>query len=101
MKPKFQKLTAIVVATTLAISSASVFAGGLHDQKHAVEYDPMQNAFGMYEPGMDVTKVIEVEMSDAMTFSPSEITVNQGDIIKFVNRNVGRMMHEFVLGTPE
>jgi len=101
MKPKSQKLTAIVFATTLTISSASVFAGGSHDHKHAVEYDPMQNAFGMYEPGMDVTKVIEVEMSDAMTFSPSEITVNQGDIIKFVNRNVGRMMHEFVLGTPE
>ena len=40
-------------------------------------------------------------MSDAMTFTPSEIMVNQGDVIKFVHRNVGQIMHEFVLGTPE
>ena len=96
-----QYLVTIICAASLAISSTSIFAGGSHDHKHAVEYDPVQNEFGMYEPGMHVTKVIEIEMSDAMTFSPSEITVNQGDVIKFINRNVGQMMHEFVLGTPE
>ena len=96
-----QYLVTIIFAASFAISSTSIFAGGSHDHKHAVEYDPVQNEFGMYESGMHVTKVIEIEMSDAMTFSPSEITVNQGDVIKFINRNVGQMMHEFVLGTPE
>ena len=96
-----QYLVTIFFAASLAISSMSSFAGGSHDHKHAVEYDPVQNEFGMYEPGMHVTKVIEIEMSDAMTFSPSEITVNHGDVIKFIHRNVGQMMHEFVLGTPE
>ena len=96
-----QKLVAIAFTASLAICSSGVFAGGSHDHKHAVEYDPVQNGFGMYKAGMHVTKVIEIEMSDAMTFSPSEITVNKGDVIKFVHRNVGQMMHEFVLGTPE
>lgn len=96
-----QNFAAIVFATTLAISSTSIFAGGSHSHKHAVEYDPVQNKFGMYEPGLYVTKVIEIEMIDAMAFSPSRITVNKGDVIKFVHRNVGQMMHEFVLGTPE
>ena len=49
---------------------------------------------------MEVTRTIEIEMSDAMTFTPSEITVNQGDVIKFVHKNTGQLMHEFVLGTP-
>ena len=63
-----QYLVTIICAASLAISSTSIFAGGSHDHKHAVEYDPVQNEFGMYEPGMHVTKVIEIEMSDAMTF---------------------------------
>ena len=43
-----QNLAAIVFATTLTISSASAFAGGSHDHKHAVEYNPVKNEFGMY-----------------------------------------------------
>jgi uncharacterized cupredoxin-like copper-binding protein len=40
-------------------------------------------------------------MSDAMRFSPREITVEQGETIKFVVANKGKLMHEMVLGTMD
>jgi len=101
MKNTSQKFAVISFATTLVLNSVSAVAGGSHDHKHPVEYDPIQNEFGMYEPGMHVTKTIEIEMSDAMIFTPSKISVKKGDVIKFVHRNNGQLMHEFVLGTPE
>ena len=49
---------------------------------------------------MHVTKTIEIVMNDQMRFSPSVIKVKKGDVIKFVHKNSGKMIHEFVLGTP-
>ena len=100
MKKYSINITAWSLAATMTLASATALAGGSHDHKHAVEYDPVENEFGMYEPDMDVTRTIEIEMSDAMAFSPSEISVKQGDVIKFVHKNTGQLMHEFVLGTP-
>lgn len=54
-------------------------------------------AFG--EPGdpADVTETIEIVAKD-FEFSPSELTVNQGDVIEFKVTNGGKAQHEFVLG---
>jgi uncharacterized cupredoxin-like copper-binding protein len=35
-----------------------------------------------------------------MRFKPSSIAVKQGETVRFVVRNAGRLKHEFVLGTP-
>ena len=40
-------------------------------------------------------------MTDAMRFTPDKITVKQGEIVRFVVANKGRMLHEIVIGTPE
>jgi len=100
MKTYSMNISAWSLAATIALASSTALAGGSHDHKHAVEYDPVENEFGMYEPDMQVTRTIEIEMSDDMAFSPSEISVKQGDVIKFVHKNTGQLMHEFVLGTP-
>ena len=92
---------AITLALSLGIAPLTVLAGGTHDHKHAVEYDPVQNEFGMYEPDMEATRTIEVVMSDTMRFTPDRITVKKGEVIRFVHKNTGQQMHEFVLGTPE
>ena len=65
------------------------------------EFDPVENEFGSYEPKLKITRTIEVEMSDKMRFTPDTIKVKKGDVIKFVHTNVGQIMHEFVLGTPD
>ena len=38
-------------------------------------------------------------MSDAMRFTPSLIEVKLGETIKFIIKNEGQVLHEFVLGT--
>lgn len=78
----------------------SVFA---HGEEHVEEseFDPVENEFGSYEPKLKITRTIEVEMSDQMRFTPDIIKVKKGDVIKFVHTNVGQIMHEFVLGTPD
>ena len=44
-------------------------------------------------------RTIEIDMSDAMRFTPAEITLKRGESIRFVVRNSGQVMHEMVLGT--
>ena len=46
-------------------------------------------------------KAVVVHMSDSMRFSPSEIVVKKGDIVRFEVKNDGKVMHEMVLGTKK
>ena len=49
----------------------------------------------------EVKRTIQVGMSDAMRFTPDAITVRRGETVKFVFRNEGNQLHEFVLGTTK
>ena len=46
-----------------------------------------------------VTRTVQIDMTDAMRFSPAQVSVKQGETIKFVVKNSGKLKHEFVLGT--
>ena len=50
------------------------------------------------QPGL---RTIRFSMSDRMRFVPDRITVREGDTVRFVLKNNGKLMHEFVLGTRE
>ena len=39
--------------------------------------------------------------ADDMRFTPASITVDEGETVRIVVKNDGRLMHEFVLGTKE
>lgn len=103
MKLSIKTTAATIFAALLTISTPVVFAGGSDDHSHGheMEFDPVENEFGEYEPEMKVTRTIEVSMSDDMRFTPEVIKVNKGDVIKFKHTNNGKQMHEFVLGTPD
>ena len=47
-----------------------------------------------------VNRVIEISM-DVMDFGPEKIQVSEGETIRFVVTNVGRVIHEFNLGTRD
>lgn len=100
MKKLETTLAASLLAITFALSPIAVYAGAGHSDEMMV-FDPTENEFGEYKPGMHVTKTIEIVMSDQMNFSPSVVKVKKGDVIKFAHENSGQIMHEFVLGTPE
>ena len=48
-----------------------------------------------------VTRTVKVDMTDAMRFVPASVTVSQGETVRFVVSNSGKLKHEFVLGTEK
>lgn len=46
-----------------------------------------------------VTRVIKVDMNDAMRFNPRHIAVKRGETVRFVVTNSGQLKHEMVLGS--
>lgn len=57
------------------------------------------SAIGVPGKAGKAARAVTVEMNDAMRFSPSSISVRQGETIRFRVKNSGRLKHEFVLGT--
>lgn len=60
-----------------------------------------QKAWGIAGDAKAVLRTIEVSMSDAMRFTPALIEVREGETLRLVHRNRGKLLHEFVLGTRE
>lgn len=98
MKP----MKILLIATFLALH-AGAWAHG--DQRHGPAADAPrkeQKDWGIAGDARAVRRTIQVGMSDAMRFSPEAITVRRGETVRFVFRNHGRLLHEFVIGTkPE
>ncbi len=55
------------------------------------------------EPGRagQATRSVTIDMTDDMRFNPAQISVRQGETIRFIVRNSGKLRHEMVLGTPK
>jgi uncharacterized cupredoxin-like copper-binding protein len=84
--------------------TATIVATAHENQKHAskaVAAKKEQKAWGVAGDPKSAKRTIEVTMSDSMRFTPDNIEVRQGETIKFVIRNNGKMMHEMVIGTKK
>jgi uncharacterized cupredoxin-like copper-binding protein len=75
----------------IVLASAAAFAGGTHGDNPAGEPGKAAQA----------TRTVNVDMTDNMRFTPAEISVRQGETVRFVVKNSGSVKHELVLGTPE
>lgn len=92
-----KRLQALAAACLLGVSAGALAHG---DQQHAKKEAPAkkeQKAWGI--AGDTATRTIELVMTDNMRFSPSRVEIKQGETVKFVVRNAGRIKHEMVLGT--
>ncbi len=100
MKRKQTFATTVIGAVAGLVFPVAAIA---HSGETHVEatYDPVQNEFGSYDPGMKPDRTVEMTMSDDMQFTPDLIEVKQGEVLKIVHVNAGDQLHEFVLGTPE
>jgi len=45
-------------------------------------------------------RTVTLRMGDDMRFVPDRITVREGETVRFVVRNAGKLLHEMVIGTP-
>jgi uncharacterized cupredoxin-like copper-binding protein len=46
----------------------------------------------------DDARIVEVSMTDDLTFEPDTITVAPGETVRFVVTNIGESVHEFLVG---
>lgn len=69
----------------------------------AVMASPDHGSSPVGEPGKaaQATRTVEVDMTDNMRFNPADISVRQGETVRFIVKNSGAVKHELVLGTPK
>lgn len=95
-------LTAAAAAIGIAVSSVA-HAHGTETQgaaKHRpANLEKVEKSFGRTGDPKEVKRTIRIDGDDSMRFTPSQITVRQGETIRFVVRNSGKTLHEAVLGT--
>jgi uncharacterized cupredoxin-like copper-binding protein len=91
---KFFSITA--VAALISLTSTVAFAAGKHGGGHG-------HGDEIGEPGIasKATRTVKVDMTDGMRFNPSSIEVKQGETVRFIVTNSGRLKHELVLGTEK
>jgi uncharacterized cupredoxin-like copper-binding protein len=100
-------LNAITALAVLSlVFSTAVQAHG--DQAHKADASTAKTAvvkeqklWGIAGDVAKVTRTISINMLDTMRFSPSKLTIAQGETIRFEIRNKGKMMHEMVIGTKQ
>jgi len=96
------KLLPGFAALTLALATVQpAFAHGNAHQpsRGAIDISDESHAFGRQGDPKQATRTVKIAMRDTMRFSPAEITIRQGETVRFVVINDGKTMHEMVLGT--
>ncbi|MBU1357577.1 MAG: cupredoxin family protein [Gammaproteobacteria bacterium] len=84
------------LAAMLAVAAASASASGTHAGGHDAS-----DAIGKPGVATKSTRTINVNMADSMRFTPADISVKQGETVRFVIKNSGQIKHELVLGTEK
>jgi uncharacterized cupredoxin-like copper-binding protein len=60
-----------------------------------------QQPWGIAGDAREVKRTIHIAMTDDMRFTPSLVEVRQGETIRFIVRNQGKVLHEMVIGTRQ
>ncbi len=95
-------LGASALALMLGIAAPAAFARGDAPDAGHKAHAPVsteKHAFGQLGDPKKVTRTITVDMNDRMRFVPGDIKVRQGETIRFVVRNSGKVLHEMVIGS--
>lgn len=91
---------------TLIAAAAASWAGRAlaHGEPHAGHakgpVKKEQTDWGIAGEARAVKRTLDVAMGDDMRFTPAHIAVALGETLRFRVRNSGKVMHEFVIGTP-
>jgi uncharacterized cupredoxin-like copper-binding protein len=89
--------TAAAATIPLLATPARAHTDMPHAKKGPVRKE--QKDWGIAGDAKDAKRNVEVGMADTMRFTPDKIEVRTGETVRFVARNNGKVMHEFVIGT--
>lgn len=98
---KRRQLHALVAAALLGRTLGAAAHGSEDHAKKAGPVKKEQKAWGIAGDTKDVKRTIEIVALDTMRFSPDRVEVREGETVRFVVKNSGKMMHEMVLGTKK
>jgi uncharacterized cupredoxin-like copper-binding protein len=94
----------VFFSTALAAGTSLAYAhGSSHTDKPAMgaHIDAKQTAFGQAGDLQKVSRTIRIAGTDDMRYTPSKLTVEVGETVRFVVSNPGKRYHELVIGTEE
>ncbi|HVZ46232.1 MAG TPA: cupredoxin family protein [Ramlibacter sp.] len=60
-----------------------------------------QLPWGLPGDARQARRTFRIRMSDDMRFTPDRIRVNEGDTVRFILHNAGKLEHEMAIGTRE
>jgi uncharacterized cupredoxin-like copper-binding protein len=88
-------------AAFLAATSLAASAHGDTDpsRKEGHSARKEQTDWGIAGEAREARRTIEITMRDTMRFTPERLQVRQGETVRLVVRNPGKVLHELVLGT--
>jgi uncharacterized cupredoxin-like copper-binding protein len=97
------KKRSMLFAALLAASPAALPHGDAAHAKKAPRKSAAQpveeRAFGRPGDPKKVTRMVRIQGTDDMRYTPAAITVKRGETVRFVVKNAGKILHETVLGT--
>ena len=95
-------IAALVLATATA---ATAFAHGNEGHMKHPSANPAaakeQQPWGIAGEAKEARRTIALVMTDDMRFTPRAIQVAEGETVRFVVHNKGKVLHEMVIGTRQ
>ncbi|MBA2676151.1 cupredoxin family protein [Ramlibacter sp.] len=96
-----KKINALLAAVLIGMSLAAAAHEGEDHSKKAGPVKKEQKDWGIAGDAKAAKRTVELTMSDSMRFTPDRVEVKQGETVKFVVKNSGKMLHEIVIGTKK
>jgi len=90
---------AVAAATTLMWSPTFLFAQGHGHGSSSASAAGLQTDWGIAGQPKSAARTVRISMTDDMRFTPDKLQLKQGDVVRFIVVNDGKLLHEFVLGT--
>jgi uncharacterized cupredoxin-like copper-binding protein len=100
---KFPNTLSLIAASALALSALPALAQGhaKHSGAKHAAHKKEQQEWGIAGDAASVSRSVTLSMDDNMRFSPDKLAVRQGETVRFVVRNQGKLLHELVIGTRQ
>ena len=89
----------IIAACAILAGASGTFASGNHAGGHDDAHGHGASTIGQAGEASKVSRTINIEMTDAMRFTPDKVVAKRGETIRFVVTNSGKLKHEFNLGS--
>jgi uncharacterized cupredoxin-like copper-binding protein len=92
---------ALMALLLAGFASVSLAHGDDPKAHKAVAAIKEQKDWGIAGDAKSVTRTVTVTMDDNMRFTPDKLDFKQGETVRFVIRNKGKLLHELVIGTKK